>query len=243
MRKMRLKQIQIAVGLVGTLVSLPIWAALPTPVSPSTGPPAGDWIALIKGYIKDGGLVLGLAIAVLGFLWVAYLAFAKFNEARQGKAEWAEVGVHSRRRGAHLCKFLAHRSGRHHLTAMTGRDEILANRLNAEPPIFKGCASSELAVIVGVAALVWLPVCLLLAGAAGALTIGFGLAGAAIVVSVMGVASFFQRFKRNRPDGYYQQRVILWLHDRGLKSAPFVRRSGAWDIGRTSDATLPLRNR
>ena len=46
-----------------------------------------------QGYIKDGGLVLGLAIAVLGFLWVAYLMFAKFNEARQGKAEWAEVGV------------------------------------------------------------------------------------------------------------------------------------------------------
>ena len=68
-------------------------AALPTPVPPSTSPAAGNWIALIKGYIKDGGLVLGLAIAVMGFLWVAYLAFAKFNEARQGKAEWAEVGV------------------------------------------------------------------------------------------------------------------------------------------------------
>ena len=54
---------------------------------------AGDWIGLIQGYIKDGGLVLGLAIAVLGFLWIAYLGFAKFNEARQGKAEWAEVGV------------------------------------------------------------------------------------------------------------------------------------------------------
>ena len=60
---------------------------------PSTAPPAGDWIGLIQGYIKDGGLVLGLAIAVLGFLWIAYLGFAKFNEARQGKAEWAEVGV------------------------------------------------------------------------------------------------------------------------------------------------------
>lgn len=70
-----------------------VHAALPTPVAPSTSPAAGDWIALIKGYIKDGGIVLGLAIAVMGFLWIAYLAFAKFNEARQGKAEWAEVGV------------------------------------------------------------------------------------------------------------------------------------------------------
>ncbi len=75
------------------LFPLPLWAALPTPVAPSTSPAAGDWIGLIQGYIKDGGLVLGLALSVMGFLWVAYLGFAKFNEARQGKAEWAEVGV------------------------------------------------------------------------------------------------------------------------------------------------------
>ena len=90
------KAIKHTVTTVGSLVTFTgqsVWAALPTPVAPSTAPPAGDWIALIKGYIKDGGLVLGLAIAVIGFLWVAYLGFAKFNEARQGKAEWAEVGV------------------------------------------------------------------------------------------------------------------------------------------------------
>ena len=84
---------QLFLACVG-LSAIPIVkAALPTPVPPSTAPAAGDWIGLIEGYIKDGGLVLGLAIAVLGFLWIAYLAFAKFNEARQGKAEWAEVGV------------------------------------------------------------------------------------------------------------------------------------------------------
>jgi integrating conjugative element membrane protein (TIGR03745 family) len=82
-----------AVGLLGMTAAQSLWAALPTPVAPSTAPAAGDWIGLIKGYIKDGGVVLGLAIAVLGFLWIAYLGFAKFNEARTGKAEWAEVGV------------------------------------------------------------------------------------------------------------------------------------------------------
>ena len=82
-----------AFGLLAITAFQSVWAALPTPVAPSTAPAAGDWIGLIQGYIKDGGLVLGLAIAVLGFLWVAYLGFAKFNEARQGKAEWAEVGV------------------------------------------------------------------------------------------------------------------------------------------------------
>lgn len=81
------------VGLLAMSTWQSVWAALPTPVPPSTAPAAGDWVGLIEGYIKDGGLVLGLAIAVLGFLWIAYLGFAKFNEARQGKAEWAEVGV------------------------------------------------------------------------------------------------------------------------------------------------------
>ncbi|MGB5251323.1 MAG: TIGR03745 family integrating conjugative element membrane protein [Sedimenticolaceae bacterium] len=93
MMKKTVKQIVTAVGLLAMSAGQSVWAALPTPVAPSTAPAAGDWIALISGYIKDGGLVLGLAIAVLGFLWIAYLGFAKFNEARQGKAEWAEVGV------------------------------------------------------------------------------------------------------------------------------------------------------
>jgi integrating conjugative element membrane protein (TIGR03745 family) len=87
------KKVVVAIGLLAMSAGQSLWAALPTPVAPSTAPAAGDWIALIKGYIKDGGLVLGLAIAVLGFLWIAYLGFSKFNEARQGKAEWAEVGV------------------------------------------------------------------------------------------------------------------------------------------------------
>ena len=31
---------------VAVLFPLPLWAALPTPVAPSTAPPAGDWIGL-----------------------------------------------------------------------------------------------------------------------------------------------------------------------------------------------------
>jgi len=93
MMKKTAKRVATAVGLLAMSTTQLVWAALPTPVAPSTGPAAGDWIGLIQGYIKDGGLVLGLSIAVIGFLWIAYLGFAKFNEARQGKAEWAEVGV------------------------------------------------------------------------------------------------------------------------------------------------------
>jgi len=126
---------------------------------------------------------------------------------------------------------------------MSDRHDILADRLNAEPAIFKGCSSSELGIIVGVAALVWLPVSLILAWLAGAVTMGFGIAGVGIVATVLLMASLFQRLKRNRPDGYYQQQIVLWLDDRGLRRSPFVRRSGAWDIGRSAHATLPIRDR
>lgn len=126
---------------------------------------------------------------------------------------------------------------------MSRRDDILADRLNAEPAIFKGCSSSELGILVSVAALVWLPVSLLLTGLMGAVTMGFGVAGVGVVGTVIVMASVFQRLKRGRPDGYYQQQIAIWLSDRGLRHAPFIRRSGAWDIGRTRYATLPHRDR
>ena len=125
---------------------------------------------------------------------------------------------------------------------MPGRDDILANRLNAEPAIFKGCSSSELGIIVGVAALIWLPVSLLLAGLMGAVTMGFGIAGVGVVATVIVMASLFQRLKRGRPEGYYQQRIAIRLDDIGLRRSPFIRRSGSWDIGR-SRATLSPRDR
>ena len=63
---------------------------------------------------------------------------------------------------------------------------------------------------------------------------GFGLAGVGVVATVVVTATLFQRLKRNRPDGYYQQRFVIWLHDKGLRRSALVRRSGSWDIGRTS---------
>lgn len=68
-------------------------AALPVAVAPSNAPAAGNWLELIKGYAKDAGLVIGLILAVVAFLWIAWIAIAKFNEARAGRAEWGEVGL------------------------------------------------------------------------------------------------------------------------------------------------------
>ena len=71
-------------------------------------------------------------------------------------------------------------------------------------------------------------------GLLGAVTMGFGLAGVGVVATVIVMASLFQRLKRGRPDGYYQQQFAIGLSDHGLRRSPFIRRTGAWDIGRTS---------
>ncbi len=85
------------INLWGLLVGVamnPAQAALPVQTPPTTVPAAaGDWLNLILGYIADAGKVLGLAVAVFAFLYVAWSGFAKFNEARRGRAEWGEVVV------------------------------------------------------------------------------------------------------------------------------------------------------
>jgi len=126
---------------------------------------------------------------------------------------------------------------------MSNDHETLADRLNAEPAIFKGCSSSELGMIVGLAIVVWLPLSLLLAWLLGAITMGFGIAGVGVVATVVVMATLFQRIKRGRPEGYYQQWLRIRLQTMGLYRTPWVLRSGSWDIGRTHYAPVPTRNR
>jgi len=109
---------------------------------------------------------------------------------------------------------------------------LRADRLNTEPLIFRGCSYSELTVIVVIAVIVWLPLSFVLAGLAGRLNMGLGLATLGVLATVYLLATWFQRLKRGRPFGYYQQRIVIFLHHTGLRPTPLIRRSGDWDIGR-----------
>lgn len=119
--------------------------------------------------------------------------------------------------------------------------DLLPEHLNAEPPIFKGCTSSELITLAVAAIIIWLPLGFMLAWVLGALTMTLGFTGIGSVASVLAAAAMLQRLKRNRPEGYYQLKARLWLHDHGLKRAPFVLRSGLWDLGRRNEP-LPFRD-
>ncbi|MYB88620.1 MAG: TIGR03750 family conjugal transfer protein [Proteobacteria bacterium] len=105
---------------------------------------------------------------------------------------------------------------------MSGDHELRAERLNCEPLVFKGCSSFELAIIAGMSALAWLPASLVLCALAGAITMGFGIAAIGVVASVVVLAGLFQRIKRGRPDGYYQQRFLIALDARGLYRSGFT---------------------
>jgi len=110
--------------------------------------------------------------------------------------------------------------------------EVLANRLNGEPNIFKGCSSTELALLVGAAIFIWLPVSVLLAWLLGAPSMGLGMAGVTIVVSVIVGAGVMQRWKRGRPDSYYRHAATLAMARTGLTRSPYICRDGDWSIGR-----------
>ena len=125
---------------------------------------------------------------------------------------------------------------------MADSHEVLADRLNAEPVIFRGCSSTELGVMAMLAIVLWLPLGFALAWSFDAATMGFGIAAVGVVASIVGLATLFQRIKRNRPEGYYQQWLRIRAHGLRLCRIPWVLRSGAWDLGRTH-APLPPRDR
>ncbi len=108
----------------------------------------------------------------------------------------------------------------------------LAERLNTEPPVTRGCSVVEIVAILGGAVGLWLP----LGGAIGWWQGAFqlGLAGGVIVivVTMAVVPSILQRMKRDRPYGYYQHWFAVRLHDWGLLRSPYIRTTGSWDLGR-----------
>ena len=103
-------------------------------------------------------------------------------------------------------------------------------------------------MIVALAIIIWLPISVLMAWVLGAASMGLGMAGIAIVATVIVMGSVFQRIKRGRPDGYYQQQLLIAAARLHLRRSAFIRHDGSWSIGRNhpierqSDASLSLRD-
>ena len=107
-------------------------------------------------------------------------------------------------------------------------------RINDEPIILKGMTSTELRLAIYVSFGFWLPVSIILGVTIGKIQLLLGFVGVAGILSVLAVGSIFQKVKRNKPDGYYQQLVTIFLSKIGLKKMPFIKYSGAWSVGRNN---------
>lgn len=59
-----------------------------------------------------------------------------------------------------------------------------------------------------------------------------GIAGLGVLGTVFVGATVFQHIKRGRPDNYYQHRVIIGLHESGLRRSALIRHRGYWSLGR-----------
>ena len=79
------------VAVLATVLAPSAFAALPTAVQPGGNAAAGDYIALLQQYWKEGIAFLVLALGAYGFVEVGGGAIAKFAEWRQGKAELSEL--------------------------------------------------------------------------------------------------------------------------------------------------------
>nr|WP_261641092.1 TIGR03745 family integrating conjugative element membrane protein [Erwinia mallotivora] len=68
-------------------------ADLPAVEQPTTGGGGGTY-PTIMGYIKMGGVALGLIVSVGAFLAVAHAVITSFHDIRKGKAAWTEFLIY-----------------------------------------------------------------------------------------------------------------------------------------------------
>ncbi len=114
-------------------------------------------------------------------------------------------------------------------------EDFKSDRLNDEVALFMNCTLKETLALVGISLVcsgfLSIPPSLIFWGK---LTLSL-----AVMLIVM-VPVFFvllirlSRLKRGKPAGYYVQFLKIQLSRWGILKSPYVRRSGAWSLGRIS---------
>lgn len=83
---------QVLCGGLALLSSTLAWADLPTMEAPSRGEGSG-LIDTIKNYAYDGGILLGLLIATLAFLGVAWHSLTVYADVQNQRKTWKDLGA------------------------------------------------------------------------------------------------------------------------------------------------------
>ncbi|OAH48017.1 conjugal transfer protein [Pseudomonas monteilii] len=83
---------RVLFGILVLLSSTLAWADLPTMEAPSRGEGSG-LIDTIKNYAYDGGILLGLLIATLAFLGVAWHSLTVYADVQNQRKTWKDLGA------------------------------------------------------------------------------------------------------------------------------------------------------
>ena len=113
-------------------------------------------------------------------------------------------------------------------------DEILADRLNNEPLMFRGLTNTEFGLFIRYGAMVWTPICLVVAWMFEMTILGLPAAMAMILLTIVVGGKYLQVVKRGRPDFYYQHRAAL-RSKTNTDNDDFLIYTGVWGIGRVVD--------
>ncbi|WP_287919161.1 TIGR03750 family conjugal transfer protein [Comamonas sp.] len=108
----------------------------------------------------------------------------------------------------------------------------VTERVNVEPPILNGMASTE-AMYIGMASAA---ISIFLAGVLQVFT-GWGIVLIILVVvlpllTLWYGSLYLMHVKRNKPDGFYVQMIHLYLVSKNYTKSKFIAHRGFWDIGR-----------
>lgn len=80
------------IGLLLVLGPTLVWAALPQMEAPSRGQGSG-LVETIQNYAYDGGILLGLLIALLAFLGVAWHSLTVYADVQNQRKTWKDLGA------------------------------------------------------------------------------------------------------------------------------------------------------
>ena len=92
LRRLRATYVKALLGCLALLSSTLAWADLPTMEAPSRGEGSG-LIDTIKNYAYDGGILLGLLIATLAFLGVAWHSLTVYADVQNQRKTWKDLGA------------------------------------------------------------------------------------------------------------------------------------------------------
>ena len=116
---------------------------------------------------------------------------------------------------------------------MQASDDFKSDRLNFETTLYKGCTLHELMFLAFISfsfAIAFFVLSFLFLWGKGLIGLAFAIPVGFFVMLLL--AGILGNFKQNKPQGYYQQRIVLWLEDKGFMQSAYVRRSGRWSVRR-----------